>query len=57
MRAASAEQALAGGASFEDAGQKALDDVDPQDDALASASYRRQVLPALVGRALGDLSS
>ena len=57
VRAASVEQALAGGASFEDAGQKALDDVDPQDDALASASYRRQVLPALVGRALGGLSS
>jgi carbon-monoxide dehydrogenase medium subunit len=57
VRAASVEQALAGGASFEDAGQKALDDVDPQDDALASASYRRQVLPALVGRALEALSS
>jgi hypothetical protein len=42
VRAASVEQALAGGASFEDAGQKALDDVDPQDDALASASYRRR---------------
>jgi len=57
VRAASVEQALAGGASFEDAGQKALDDVDPRDDALASASYRRQVLPALVGRALEGLSS
>jgi carbon-monoxide dehydrogenase medium subunit len=56
VRAASVEQALAGGASSEDAGQKALDDVDPQDDAVASAGYRRQVLPALVSRALGDLS-
>jgi CO/xanthine dehydrogenase FAD-binding subunit len=56
VRATSVEQALAAGTSPEDAGQKALDDVDPQDDALASASYRRQVLPALVARALGDLS-
>ena len=56
VRATSVEQALAAGASPEDAGQKALDDVDPQDDALASADYRRQVLPALVARALGDLS-
>jgi CO/xanthine dehydrogenase FAD-binding subunit len=56
VRATSVEQALADGASPEDAGQKALDDVDPQDDALASGNYRRQVLPALVTRALGDLS-
>jgi aerobic carbon-monoxide dehydrogenase medium subunit len=56
IRATSAEQALAGGASPEEAGQKALDDVDPQDDAVASGNYRRQVLPALVARALGDLS-
>ena len=41
VRVASAEQALA--------------DVDPQDDALASAWYRRQVLPGLVERALEEL--
>jgi len=56
VRATSVEQALADGASPEDAAQKALDDVDPQDDALASGNYRHQVLPALVTRALGDLS-
>ena len=56
VRATSVEQALAGGASPEDAGQKVLDDVDPQDDAVASGNYRRQVLPALVTRALGDFS-
>ena len=38
-----------------DAAAKALDDVDPQDDALASAWYRRQVLPGLVERALEEL--
>jgi aerobic carbon-monoxide dehydrogenase medium subunit len=54
-RAASVEQALAGGASAADAAAKALDDVEPQDDALASAWYRRQVLPGLVERALEGL--
>jgi aerobic carbon-monoxide dehydrogenase medium subunit len=34
---------------------KALDGLDPQDDALASGWYRRQVLPALVERALEEL--
>jgi carbon-monoxide dehydrogenase medium subunit len=54
-RAASVERALADGASVEEAAGKALDDVDPQDDALATAWYRRQVLPGLVERALNDL--
>ena len=56
VRATSVERALAGGASADDAGQKALDDVEPDDDAVASAWYRRQVLPGLVSRALNDLS-
>jgi CO/xanthine dehydrogenase FAD-binding subunit len=34
----------------------ALNDVGPQDDALASAWYRRKVLPGLVARALAELS-
>lgn len=55
VRAASVEQAFAAGASPEEAGEKALDDVELQDDALASNNYRRQVLPGLVARALGDL--
>lgn len=33
----------------------ALQDVDPQDDALASAWYRKKVLPVLVRRVLDDL--
>jgi CO/xanthine dehydrogenase FAD-binding subunit len=32
-----------------------VDDAEPQDDALASAWYRRQVLPGLVERALEEL--
>ena len=55
VRARSVEQALAGGASTEDAAQKVLDDVDLKDDALASAWYRRRTLPVLVRRALDHL--
>jgi CO/xanthine dehydrogenase FAD-binding subunit len=32
-----------------------VDDADPQDDALASGWYRKQVLPALVERALEEM--
>jgi carbon-monoxide dehydrogenase medium subunit len=35
---------------------RVLDDVEPQDDALASSWYRSQVLPVLVRRALNDLA-
>jgi CO/xanthine dehydrogenase FAD-binding subunit len=55
VRAPSVEKALAGGASTEEAAQKVLDDVDLQDDALASAWYRSRTLPVLVQRALDDL--
>ncbi len=55
IRARSVEQALAGGASPEDAAPKVLDDAKPQDDALASAWYRERMLPVLVRRALDDL--
>jgi CO/xanthine dehydrogenase FAD-binding subunit len=55
VRATSVEQALAGGVAATEAAAKALDDVEPQDDALASAWYRRQVLPGLVERALEEL--
>jgi carbon-monoxide dehydrogenase medium subunit len=55
IRARSVEQALAGGASAEDAAAKVLDDAQPQDDALASAWYRERMLPVLVRRALDDL--
>ena len=55
VRARTVEQALAGGASAEDAAAKVLDDAAPQDDALASAWYRRKMLPLLVRRALDNL--
>jgi carbon-monoxide dehydrogenase medium subunit len=55
VRAASVERALADGAGTDEAAQRVLDDVDPADDAVASAWYRRRVLPGLVARALNDL--
>jgi len=55
VRARTVEQALAGGASADDAAQKILDDVEPRDDALASAWYRQRLLPVLARRALSDL--
>jgi CO/xanthine dehydrogenase FAD-binding subunit len=55
VRAIAVEQALAGGAAAKDASAKVLDDVEPQDDALASGWYRRQVAPGLVERALEEL--
>jgi carbon-monoxide dehydrogenase medium subunit len=56
VRVPSVEQALAAGASPAEAAQRALDDLDPQDDAVASAHYRRQVLPTVVTRALDNLA-
>jgi aerobic carbon-monoxide dehydrogenase medium subunit len=55
LRARAVEQALAGGASAEEAAQKVLDDTQPHDDAVASAWYRRRLLPVVVRRALDDL--
>jgi carbon-monoxide dehydrogenase medium subunit len=46
--------------SVEDDGadpERALDDVTPHDDALASSWYRARVLPVLVRRALDDLEA
>jgi CO/xanthine dehydrogenase FAD-binding subunit len=54
VRATSVEQALAGGADAAAAAERVLDDVEPVDDALASAWYRRRLLPQLVARALGS---
>jgi carbon-monoxide dehydrogenase medium subunit len=54
-RLASVEQALAGGSSPADAAAKAGDDVQPADDALASAWYREKMLPVLVERTLNAL--
>jgi CO/xanthine dehydrogenase FAD-binding subunit len=55
LRARSVEDALAGGASTEEASRNALDDAQTEDDALASAWYRQRLLPILVQRALDDL--
>jgi CO/xanthine dehydrogenase FAD-binding subunit len=55
LRLTSVEQALAGGASPSDAAARATEGVQPHDDALASAWYRREVLPVLVARAIEQL--
>ena len=57
-RCPSVEAALASGASASEAAGKALDDVADSlgDDALASAWYRRRVLPSLVARVLQEVS-
>jgi CO/xanthine dehydrogenase FAD-binding subunit len=56
VRAAAAERALAGGPldreRAEAAGQAALEDAEPFDDAYASAWYRSRVLPVHLRRAL-----
>jgi aerobic carbon-monoxide dehydrogenase medium subunit len=54
VRLRSAEEAAARG-DLDAAATAALDDVDPADDALASAWYRRKTLPVLVRRALTEL--
>jgi CO/xanthine dehydrogenase FAD-binding subunit len=56
-RCPAVEAAARSGASPAEAADRVLDDVGDalQDDALASAWYRRQVLPGLVARALADL--
>jgi aerobic carbon-monoxide dehydrogenase medium subunit len=55
MRLTAVERALADGASAEDAAAKAVEGLDPPDDALASSWYRRQVLPTLLTRVLKQL--
>lgn len=55
VRCPSVERALAAGSSAQDAAGAVLDDVQPEDDPLASAWYRQRVLPVLVARALERL--
>jgi aerobic carbon-monoxide dehydrogenase medium subunit len=55
VRLRAAEAAFAGG-DAEAAAARALDDVTPQDDALASGWYRAKTLPVLVRRALTQLA-
>ena len=56
VRAPSAEAALLGRpldrAAAEEAGRRAVEDIDPFDDAYASAWYRRRVTPVHLRRAL-----
>ncbi len=55
VRLTSVEQALADGAAPADGAARATAGVEPHDDALASAWYRREVLPVLVARAIEQL--
>lgn len=55
VRCAAVERALASGEGVEAAADAVLEDVQPHDDALASAWYRSQTLPVLVRRALSQL--
>jgi aerobic carbon-monoxide dehydrogenase medium subunit len=55
VRSRAVEGALADGADDAAAAERVLDDVNPQDDALASSWYRGRTLPVLVRRALADL--
>jgi carbon-monoxide dehydrogenase medium subunit len=55
VRSRAVERALAEGADAAAAAERVLDDVTPQDDALASSWYRGRTLPVLVRRTLDDL--
>jgi CO/xanthine dehydrogenase FAD-binding subunit len=55
VRLREVERALAEGADAEKAAAGALDGLEPPDDALASAWYRRAVLPVVVRRAIVQL--
>ncbi len=55
VRSRAVERALADGADAAAAAERVLDDVTPEDDALASSWYRGRTLPVLVRRALADL--
>jgi CO/xanthine dehydrogenase FAD-binding subunit len=55
VRLTGVERALAGRAAPADAAGHATEGVEPHDDALASAWYRREVLPVLVARVIEQL--
>ena len=55
VRLTGVERALAGDGSPADAAARATEGVEPHDDALASAWYRREVLPVLVARVIEQL--
>jgi CO/xanthine dehydrogenase FAD-binding subunit len=55
LRCTSVEDEFSASRDAQAAAQRVLDDVEPHDDPLASAWYRRRLLPVLVARALNDL--
>ena len=55
VRLHAVEGALGDGASAAEAAARGLEDVEPTDDALASAWYRRAVLPTVLMRALEQM--
>jgi carbon-monoxide dehydrogenase medium subunit len=55
VRSRAVESAVADGTDADAAAERVLDDVTPNDDALASSWYRSRTLPVLVRRALDDL--
>jgi carbon-monoxide dehydrogenase medium subunit len=52
VRATAVEQAVASGASPEEAARSALEGTEPLDDPFATAEYRRHLAPILIRRAL-----
>jgi carbon-monoxide dehydrogenase medium subunit len=57
MRAAGVEQALAGGASLEQAAAHAAEGPSPVSDINAGAAYREHLARVLVGRALTEAAT
>ena len=57
MRAAGVEQALAGGASLEEAAARAAEGTSPVSDINAGAAYREHLARVLVGRALTEAAT
>jgi aerobic carbon-monoxide dehydrogenase medium subunit len=57
IRAAAAEEAIAGGASAEDASQRIADCTEPRSDHAASSDFRRHLSKVLGKRALEEASS
>ena len=55
VRLTGVEEALANGGSAADAAVRAGEGIEPADDALASAWYRREVLPVLTARVIEQL--
>jgi carbon-monoxide dehydrogenase medium subunit len=57
LRAAGVEQALAGGASLEEAAAHAAEGTNPVSDINAGAAYREHLARVLVGRALTEAAT